>query len=284
MVVRFYSSVAQVSALVGSITNVATTMTLTTVSGWPTSTPFTAVIDPDTPTAEIVNVSATAGTTYTIQRGIDGTSATSHNASAVVRHMASARDFADSRSHENATADVHGIGPSASLVGTTTTQTLTNKTLTSPVINGGTFDNIGPLGSWTTFTPVLQTSGGSVTGTPPATNNGRYIKVGRQVTLFMELIGNGGMVFPGGDSQTVYWNVPAQLAPRNPSGSGVYIGGTAVFNALLALSPALSAYTNGTPGFTIWYPSSGGGYTTIQGSNIKAGYPLSHSITYESAT
>lgn len=286
MVVRFYSSTAQVSALTGSITNASTTITLTTVSGWPTSTPFTAVIDPDTPSAEVVNVSATAGTTYTIQRGIDGTSAASHNASAVVRHMASARDFADSRAHENATANVHGIGGSASLVGTTTTQTLTNKTLTSPVINGATFDNIAPMSAWTTFTPTLQGAGGSpVTGTPAAFNTGRYMKIGRLAHVHMETSGSAGMIIPGGDSTPITWNVPGTLAPRNLSGGAaavLYAGGVAI-NFIFGLGSGPATYTNSQTGFIGWYTASGGGLTSFNGTNLKAAYPISLDLMYECA-
>jgi hypothetical protein len=92
------------------------------------------VINPDVAGEEIVTVTGVAGTTLTITRGQDGSSATDHSSGAAVKHMVTARDFAEPQVHIAATADVHGV--TGSLVGTTSTQTLTNKTLTSPTISG----------------------------------------------------------------------------------------------------------------------------------------------------
>lgn len=234
MVVRFYSSTAQVSALTSSITNAATTMTLTTVSGWPTSVPFTAVIDPDTPSAEIVNVSATAGTTYTIQRAIDGTSAASHNTGAVVRHMATARDYTDSRSHENATANVHGLGGGAALVGTTTAQTLTNK-----IINGATFDNIA-TGAWIPYVPVWSTFNNPQPTLGAGILNARYNKVGRMVTVKIYLATGAGQTTGNGAWR---FTLPLPAVSTQPiatggnaawTGSGSLNGlGVAPFNSII---------------------------------------------------
>ena len=131
---RFYSSTALETQLVGGINNVATTITLAANTGFPGTVPFTLAIDYDAANMELVEV--TSGTNpYIVTRAIDGTTATSHNNGAVVRHVSSARDFTDSRTHEAATSGIHGVtGP---LAGTTATQTLTNKTLTSPTINSG---------------------------------------------------------------------------------------------------------------------------------------------------
>jgi hypothetical protein len=108
---------------------------------------FTVVIDPDTAVEEIVDVSAVATNTLTIVRGIDnaGTGQV-HSAGAVVRHMAIGRDYRESNLHIEASAayndgtathDLHGIASGeGDVVGTGKTQTLTNKTLTSPVISG----------------------------------------------------------------------------------------------------------------------------------------------------
>jgi hypothetical protein len=94
------------------------------------------VIDPDTALEEIVNVTLySSGNTLTIARGIDSASpgtGSSHSAGAVVRHMAIGRDYQEANDHIEASAAVHGLA--GSVVGTTDTQTLTNKTLTSPVI------------------------------------------------------------------------------------------------------------------------------------------------------
>jgi hypothetical protein len=71
------------------------------LSGYPNQFPFTAIIDPDTASEEVVEVSAAAGTTLTVTRGVDGTSGVSHNAGAVFRHGVSARDFDEANAFVN---------------------------------------------------------------------------------------------------------------------------------------------------------------------------------------
>lgn len=130
MTVRYYSSVAAETTLSGAINNAVTTMTLGSTVGLPTSYPFTLAIDYGSAGEELVDVLGVSGNVITsMTRGVDGTSATSHNAAARVRHVASARDYADSRAHENADDGVHGMSPGEEIVGTMKVQTLSNKTL-----------------------------------------------------------------------------------------------------------------------------------------------------------
>lgn len=129
MATRYYSSVAAETTLVASITNANTSIELVSVTGLPALTPFTLALDYEAATEELVEVTAVAGTTLTVTRAIDGTSAAPHNAGSRVRHVSSARDFADSRTHEETDTNVHGTGVGSAVVGTTDTQTLENKTL-----------------------------------------------------------------------------------------------------------------------------------------------------------
>ena len=126
-VAYFYSSTAGEYTLTGGISSSATSVTVNSVTGLP-STPFKVALDPGLPQEEIVKVTNVAGTTLTVVRGWDGSSAVSHAALAKVRHTMSAEDLRLSREHENATASVHGVG---TVVGTSEAQTLTNKNLTS---------------------------------------------------------------------------------------------------------------------------------------------------------
>lgn len=80
---------APARTLASSITNVATSLTLSSGTSWPTGTPakFVAVIDRGTANEEKVLITARSGTSCTgVQRGYDGTTASAHNAGATIEH------------------------------------------------------------------------------------------------------------------------------------------------------------------------------------------------------
>jgi hypothetical protein len=129
MASRNYSSNAASTSLVNAVTDTGTSILVTATTGFP-APPFILSIDPGEVTQELVLVTGVAGTTLTVTRGYDSTSATAHNAGAVVQHSHAAIDFRDSRTHEAASAGVHGI--TGSVVGTSDVQALTNKDLTDP--------------------------------------------------------------------------------------------------------------------------------------------------------
>lgn len=129
MTQRFYSSVATEKQLVGTITSGQTTLVVSDTIGLPVSFPYTLALSYETLTEELVDVTNAAGSTLTVTRAVDGTSAVSHAAGARVRHTSSARDFADSRNHENSDDGIHGLLPGEEIVGTDKVQTLTNKTV-----------------------------------------------------------------------------------------------------------------------------------------------------------
>jgi hypothetical protein len=133
MTTRKYSSRAQQTTLSSSITSGDVTMTVgsgANLMGGKTPAvgeTYTVVIDPDTALEEIVDVSNhTSGNTLTIARGIDGSTAVAHSAGAIVRHMVIGRDLSEANTHIEATT---GHGATGAVVGTTNTQTLTNKTI-----------------------------------------------------------------------------------------------------------------------------------------------------------
>jgi len=156
MTTRKYSSRSQQTTLAANLSSSATEATVisaTTLLGGATVSAgqtFTIAIDPDTALEEIVDVTSIASNTLTIVRGRDGSSGTAHSAGAAVRHMIVGRDLREANLHIEASAayndgtathSLHGLGAGdGDLVGTDKTQTLTNKTFTSPVINGVSFN------------------------------------------------------------------------------------------------------------------------------------------------
>lgn len=134
---RYYSSTAQETTLSSGISNSDVTATVGGTTGFPVSYPYTLIIDRGTASEEIVEVTAAVSTTLTITRGVDSTSAVSHSTGAAVVHGISARDHREAQQHIAAPSGVHGVV--GSVVGTTDSQTLTNKTLTAPTINNGSW-------------------------------------------------------------------------------------------------------------------------------------------------
>ncbi len=137
---RYYASTAKQASLSTAIDSVVTSITLDLVTGFPSNYPYTLVIDPDTNKEELISVTSSGGgTTLNVSRGADSTSNVAHSAGATVRHVVSGQDFNEFSAHIGSvasptTSGVHGI--TGDVVGTSDTQTLTGKTLTSPIIDG----------------------------------------------------------------------------------------------------------------------------------------------------
>ena len=228
---RNYSSIASEKALAGNVSNIATQITLDNVTNLP-SPPYTLVLNPDTAIEEIVTVDAdqsgVSAPTLKVTRAQDGTTAQVHTAGQIVKHMITGRDLQEAQNHIDATA-VHGA--TGAVVGTTNTQTLTNKTLTSPKIN----ENVVLTATSTELnyvdgvTSAIQTQinnissvpTGSVsmwvTGTAPT---GWLLCQGQAVsrTTYATLFGVISTTYGVGDNSTTF-NLP-DLRGRVPMGAG----------------------------------------------------------------
>jgi hypothetical protein len=157
MPARNYISTLDAKNLGASMNGSQTTMQLIDLIGIP-AYPFTMVIEPDTANEEIVTVTSLAsGTIVNVTRGQDGTSAVTHDLGSEVRHMITARDLQEPQDHIYANNGVHGV--TGSVVGTTDTQTLTNKT-----IDGGSVTNATLTSTTIDFdnNTILNAEGGAV--------------------------------------------------------------------------------------------------------------------------
>jgi microcystin-dependent protein len=159
MSARNYTSTATAKTVgAGGIASGTATLPVSPdISTLPTVYPYSLVIDPDTASEEVVTVRGlNGGNTLNITRAQDGTTAVSHDAGAVIKHMITPRDLQEPQNHIEAASaytikndgentgvtgptiskSLHGIASGeGSVVGTSKAQTLTNKTLTSPKIN-----------------------------------------------------------------------------------------------------------------------------------------------------
>jgi hypothetical protein len=175
---RYYSSTAVETALGSSIPaqsqgQANTSFIVGSISGFPTDYPYTLIVDPDTSKEEVVTVTAGSGTTLSVIRGSDNTQAVAHSAGAVVRHGVSGREFRESENHIAARGydidqtilnaanqtHVHGIATGDGvIVGTLKSQTLTQKTLTTPIINGATITGTVTASTATFTSPTISGS------------------------------------------------------------------------------------------------------------------------------
>lgn len=202
MAVLNYSNTAQATTTTASLTGVATSMSVVSISGFP-STPYSLTLEPGVAgNQEIVTVTASSGSgpyTLTITRAQDGSTGVSHSSGITVAHEVTARDI-------GGTSSIHGVV--GNVVGTSDTQTLTNKTVdganntltvrtqdVSPSATYNVFGSTGALSSAIRSTPAYipltidttnseasWTVNGSNQLVVPAGKGGLYVMGGRVTT------------------------------------------------------------------------------------------------------
>jgi len=243
MATRLYSSTSVETTLASTINNSVTSMTVatgtaTTLLGGVTvvaNSQFTVALDPDTINEEIVFITAgPSGDTFTIVRARAGSSAVTHSTGASVKHVLTSDDLT---AFAGGISPVATLGFSGSTSGTTTlqatavagtntlslpatttdtlagiaaTQTLTNKTLTSPKINLTLNAQTG-----TTYTLVAADSGKLVTSSNAAavviTIPPSLFAAGEQINV--QSIGVGLTSFAAGSGVTITSTGATSAAP-----------------------------------------------------------------------
>jgi hypothetical protein len=174
---RVYSSTSVATTLASTLSNIATSLTVTSGGGGPliqgagfaNGDIFTIAIDPDTQTEEICYVTANSGDVFTVTRAQAGTSAVAHASGATVRHVLTSADlvfFRDGVTTANAAIPASTLTTKGDLL-SRTTATLQRV----PVGSNGqvlTADSTATLGlNWTTLTNEIPSQTG---------NGGKFLK------------------------------------------------------------------------------------------------------------
>lgn len=262
---RQYSNTATEATLTGGVAAADTSFALTSFAGYP-AVPFTATISRGQADEEVVLITAVSSNTVTATRGYDGTAAQSHSAGATFVHTTVAKDFDEANAHVNATSGVHGLV--GQVVGTTDTQTLLNKTLTSPVlagaVNTGTTTIVtatvsGTLSVAGATTLSGNTSvGGTLTATGAATLNGGMTST--TGTFSGPVTANGGITIPTGKDVTLPDAPTASTDAANKS----YVDGVVASKAPTA-SPT---FTGKVTASTLDLTSTGDASATTDGALV----------------
>jgi len=164
---RYYSALAQDTTVVGNITSSSTSVVVGGVVGFPINFPYILALDYNAASEELVKVTAASGSTLTIVRGYNGTTAVAHNTGAVVRHVITAQDLTDTQNHYDAGPNgVHGITGALGTFLTTPTSTTLASLISDETGSGSLVFGTAPtLSSAVLTTPKTTIGFNAQTGT-----------------------------------------------------------------------------------------------------------------------
>ena len=285
------------TTLNGGITAIATSMVVTSATGFPSPTGsqyfYCTLADATTQTTiEIVKVTAVSGTTFTIVRGQDGTSGTAFASGAVVSLrlvraslqdfplLDEANTFTFAPTFNTALAVGSGGTGVTTSTGTGSVVLNTSPTLTTPSISGGTIDNtiIGgttpAAGTFTTLTSsgTATLANGSTTYVT-ITGDASYPMVkatgGTNTPLVLSPLGTGALqaqktdsTATGGNARganAVDWQTIRSTAAQVASSINCVIGG-GINNTASAQSAAITGGQGNT---------ANGGFSAVLGGQTN---------------
>jgi len=265
---RQYSSISVETTLASGINTTATTLTVATgtataLMGGITLAAgnvdiFTVALDVDTVNEEIVFVTNVSGDTLTISRGQAGTgtagvSGLSHTAGATIKHVLTSSDLIFFRNNASPVSSFAFSGstsgtttvqatavagsttltlPAATdtLVGKATSDTLTNKILTSPTINTGTLATPTITGGTSTNSILVSPEERTTVSATAATGTINFDAITQSVLYYTT-------------NATANWT----LNIRGSSG--------ATLSSMLAVGDAITVVFLNTNGTTAYYPT-----------------------------
>lgn len=95
---RHYTNTATPTSLSSAIDDEEVELSVPSTTGYP-EVPFTLAIDRGSVDEEIMLCTAKDSNTFTVTRGYDGTSASSHDINSPIEHVSTAQDFDDANAH-----------------------------------------------------------------------------------------------------------------------------------------------------------------------------------------
>ena len=159
------------TTLTSAILAGTTSISVQSSSGFP-ATPFTAAFALGQSTQEPFDVTNVSGTTWTIVRAIDNTTAFAQASNTTITHVDIGRDFREARSHIDAVGPTDSTGKSVH--GLTTASSVVVGTLDTQPVDNKTYLGISGLTGATTKTRYV----GGTAGGPPASgtfNTGDHV-------------------------------------------------------------------------------------------------------------
>lgn len=216
---REYQGAAQAAQLTAGLGGSTSDLTIycTDLSNWPTGTPgpFFVVIDRGKNNEEKILCVSRSGNVLTVYddgttngRASDDTSITSHAANATIEHVFTATDADEANLHVNSTSGVHGL--TGNVVGTTDTQTLTNKTISGGTVNATTLTVGG--------TPVVTT-----TGTQTLSNKALTVPINAQTASYTLALTDAGKIVEVSSTSATTVTVPPNSSVAFPVGAVVSV-------------------------------------------------------------